>query len=121
MLVQFMITSGAEFPVNQLKAIFAAGTSIKVCNYLYPTGMAGMHQCCFGLFRESQCMHALLTYFAEAACSELPCTYGVLLTRNASQVIQTLSAGVNMVTQYMQPHTVLCNASGSHDVAVSEW
>ncbi|CAK0759703.1 hypothetical protein CVIRNUC_002718 [Coccomyxa viridis] len=63
--VEFMITSGAEFPASQLKDIFAAGTSIKV--------------------------------------------------------IQTLSAGVNMVTKYVQPHTVLCNASGSHDVAVAEW
>ena len=37
------------------------------------------------------------------------------------QVIQTLSAGVNMVTPYVQPHMTLCNASGSHDVAVAEW
>ena len=37
------------------------------------------------------------------------------------QVVQTLSAGVNMVTPYVQPHMTLCNASGSHDVAVAEW
>ena len=30
MSLQFLITSGMEFPANQLKAIFAAGRSIKV-------------------------------------------------------------------------------------------
>ncbi|CAL5227040.1 g9937 [Coccomyxa viridis] len=64
-MIEFMITSGAEFPASQLKAIFAAAKSIKV--------------------------------------------------------VQTLSAGVNMVTPYVQPHMTLCNASGSHDVAVAEW
>lgn len=66
-------------------------------------------------------MHAPFTFFIEAALGKPCCTFGLLLFRMAIQVIQTLSAGVNMVTKYVQPHTVLCNASGSHDVAVAEW
>lgn len=37
------------------------------------------------------------------------------------QVIQTLSAGVNAIVHYVPDGAVLCNASGSHDVAVAEW
>lgn len=44
-----------------------------------------------------------------------------LISMSEMQVVQTLSAGVNMVTQYVQPSMTLCNASGSHDVAVAEW
>ena len=51
-----MITSGAEFPASQLKDIFAAGTSIKVCIKLFSIVIAGMHQVWFILWRELSVM-----------------------------------------------------------------
>ncbi|BDA41405.1 Glyoxylate/hydroxypyruvate reductase B [Coccomyxa sp. Obi] len=42
-------------------------------------------------------------------------------TAKGIKVVQTLSAGVNNVVSHVKPGVTLCNASGSHDVAVAEW
>jgi phosphoglycerate dehydrogenase-like enzyme len=37
------------------------------------------------------------------------------------RVVQTLSAGVDMLVGHIPPHVILCDGSGIHDASVSEW
>ena len=95
--ITFLVASRVELLPDRLKQILAAATQIKV----RPAARLGR--------------------------TRLATSPG-LLSRSwpdgrwcAYQVVQTLSAGVDVFTHLVPPHVVLCSASGAHDIPVADW